>query len=247
MQKQDIKATLIDFGLSEYEAMVYIASLSLGPATVNEIAKNSGVKRTTVYPVIEGLKRKGIMNIEVKGLKKSFVAESPEKLEGIIEQKKDRLKSMIPELSAIQNLKSNESFIKYYEGVEGVKTVYDSILDGLKPGDEYLIISDMERFLKMDREYFTSFIERRAKLNLRTRTIFQDTEDAKYHKKFELNNNWTIKILEKKVDLKANLVILPNKVVITQIIDPIITIVIENRSVVEIQREQFNIIWDSLK
>jgi len=247
MQKINIKNILIDFGLSEHEAMVYLASLSLGSATVNEIAKSSGVKRTTVYPVIEGLKRKGIMNVEINGLKKLYIAENPEKLENIIEQKKDRLKNMIPELMAIQTFKNNESFIKYFEGVEGVKTVYDSILNDLKPKDEYLIISDIERFLNIDREYFTKFIEKRAKLDLNTRTILQNTEDAAYHKKIERNNNWSIKILEKKVDLMANIVILPNKVVITQIVNPIITIVIENKSMVGIQREQFNIIWDSIK
>jgi HTH-type transcriptional regulator, sugar sensing transcriptional regulator len=247
MQKQEIKETLIDFGLSEHEALVYLSALSLGQSTVNEIAKHSGVKRTTVYPVIECLKRKGIMNIEVKGLKKLFVAESPEKLERIIEDKKDRLKSMLPELTAIHSLKNNESFIKYYEGVEGVRTVYDTILDDLKRGDEYLIISDISRFLKMDREYFDSFIDRRAKLDLKVRTIIQDTEDAHHYKKFERNKNWAIKIFEKSIDLKANLVILPNKLVITQIVDPIITIVIENKSLVEMQRQQFNIIWDSIE
>lgn len=247
MQKQDIKDTLIDFGLSEYEAMVYLASLSLGPATVNEIAKRSGVKRTTVYPVIESLKNKGIMSIQINGLKKTYRAESPEKLEGIIEQKKARLKRMMPELTAIQNLKNNESFIKYYEGVKGVKTVYDSILDGLRPGDEYLIISDMERFLKMDREYFTNFIDRRAKLNLKVKTIIHDTEDAQYYKKIERNTNQEIKILDKSADFTANLVILPNKVVITQIVEPILSIVIENKSIVDMQRKEFNIIWNSLK
>jgi HTH-type transcriptional regulator, sugar sensing transcriptional regulator len=247
MIKEDIKNTLIDFGLSEYEALVYLASLSLGPSTVNEIAKHSGVKRTTVYPVVESLKRKGIMNIEVKGLKKTFVAESPEKLERIIEQKKARLVGMIPELSAIQSLKNNESFIKYYEGIQGIKTVYASILDDLKPGDEYLIISDMERFLEMDRPYFTNFIEKRAKLNLKTRTIVKNNAEGHYYKKIERNTNQQVKILDKSIDLKANLVILPNKIVITQIVDPVVSILIENKSIVEMQRQQFNIIWNSIK
>ncbi len=246
MQKEDIKNTLIDFGLSEHEASVYIASLSLGPGTVNEIAKRSGVKRTTVYPVIESLKRKGIMNIEVRGLKQLFVAEPPERLENIIEQKKARLMDMIPELSAIYNLKSSESLIRYYEGIEGVRTVYDSILVGLKQSDEYLIISDMKRFLEMDKEYFENFIEKRAKLNLKTRTILQNNESGNYYKKIELNTNQKVKIFNENVDLKANLVILPNKIVITQIIDPIVSIVIENKSIVEMQRQQFNIIWDAI-
>jgi sugar-specific transcriptional regulator TrmB len=247
MQKEDIKETLIDFGLSKHEALVYLSSLTLGPSTVNKIAKDSGVKRTTVYPVIDALKRKGIINIEIKGLKKLFVAENPEKLGNIIEQKKDRLKSMIPELTALYSLKTGESLIRYYEGVSGIKTVYDHILDGLKPGDEYLIISDIEKFLKIDSEYFTKHIEKRAKMDLKVRTILQNTADAMYHKSIERNNNWKIKILEKNVDLKANIVILPNKLVITQIVDPLITIVIENKSMVDMQRDQFNIIWDTIK
>ena len=247
MQKEEIKETLMDFGLSEHEALVYLSALSLGPSTINDLAKNSGVKRTTVYSVIETLKNKGVMNTEIHGLKKSLVAESPEKLARIIEQKKDRLMKTIPELTALYNLKSGESLIKYYEGVSGVKTVYDHILDGLKPGDEYLIISDMERFLKMDRQYFTNFIEKRAKYKLKVRTIIHDTDDAQYYKKIEQNTNQKIKILEKSANFKANLVILPNKIVITQMIEPIVSILIENKSIVELQRQQFNIIWNTLK
>lgn len=247
MQKEDIKDTLIDFGLSEYEAMVYLASLALGPSTVNKIAKRSGVKRTTVYPVVEGLKHKGIMNIEMKGLKKSYVAEKPERLKVIIEQKKEKLESMLPELTAIQNLKENESFIKYYEGAKGIKTVYDSIHDGLKPGDEYLVISNAEKLLAMDPPYFTSLIEKRVKLNLKTRLLVQDNEVGRYYKKIEKNVRQETKILDKDINIEANLVILPNKLVITQVVNPMICIVIENKSIVEMQRQQFNIIWNSLK
>ncbi len=247
MKKEELTTILVDFGLSEHEALVYLASLSLGPSTVQEIAKSAGVKRTTVYTVIEGLKRKGLMITSVQGLKKLFEAEKPERLEGIIEQKKNRLKNMIPELNAIHSLKSGESFIKYYEGIKGVQTVYDNILDGLKPGDEYLILSDMQRFLSMDRPYFTKFIERRAKLNLKTRSIFQDNEDAHYYKQIEKNTNQTVRFLPKEVDLTANLVILPNKLVITQIVEPIISILIENTSMVQMHREQFEIIWKSIE
>lgn len=246
MKKEELTNILIDFGLSEHEALVYITSLSLGPSTVQEISKGSGVKRTTVYTVIDNLKSKGIMKTEIQGLKKFFLAEKPERLEGIIEQKKERLKSMIPELNAIHSLKSGESFIKYYEGVEGVKTVYDSILDGLKPKDEYLILSDMKRFLSMDRKYFSNFIEKRAKLNLKIRTILQDNEDAHYYKQIEKNTNQEVRFLPKEVDLTANLVVLPHKLVITQIVEPIITILIENKSIVQMQHEQFEIIWRSL-
>ena len=247
MQKEDIKEILIDFGLSEHEALVYLSSLMLGPSTVNKIAKHSGVKRTTVYPVVESLKRKGIMNIQLKGLKNLFVAESPERLEKIIEQKKERLKSMIPELSALYNLKGGESLIKYYEGVEGVKTIYEDIYNTLRPNDEYLITSDLKKFLNIDKDFFTKFIEKRAKLNLRVRTILQNNDIDMFYKKNEQNFNFKAKVFEPNIDLKANVAILPTKIYITQLIEPYISIVIENKNIVDMHRQYFNIMWDAIK
>ena len=69
------------FGLSENEAAVYLASLTLGPSSALEIARNSSIKRATVYLVIESLQEKGLMHIEYAGLKRKFVAASPEQFE----------------------------------------------------------------------------------------------------------------------------------------------------------------------
>lgn len=247
MKKDEIIDNLISFGLSKNEAIVYLTSLSAGASSVQKIAKMANLRRTTVYSLVDSLMSKGIMKTEIHGLKKLFTVENPEKLEGMIELKKERLREILPELTAIHSLKSGESFIKYYEGPEGVKTVYNTILDDLKSGDEYLIISDMERFLAIDQPYFEKFIETRAKLNLNVRSLFQDTERAHYYKKFEKNTHQTVKIFPRTVNLTANLVILPTRVVITQMVEPIMTILIENKSIVEMHRQQFNIIWESLK
>jgi len=247
MKKIEFIDSIKDFGLSENEAKVYVASLSLGPSTVLKIAKEAEIKRTTTYAILESLKTKGLIVNEIKGLKNLYTAEGPERLEEILEDKKEKFREILPELEAIHNLKGGESFIKYYEGVAGVKTVYDHILDGLKPGDDYMIISDMEQFLKMDREYFTKFIERRVKYNLKVRTIIQNSESGRYYKTIEVNTNQKIKFLSEGTKLTANLVITPHRVIITQIIAPIVTIIIENKSIVEMQKEQFEIIWNTLE
>jgi len=106
--------TGFNFGLNKNEAILYLACLSLGPSSVQTIAKGANIHRTTVYPIIDGLMKKGIMKTEVHGLKKLFTVENPEKLESIIELKKEQLKQILPELTAIHSLKSGESFIKYY-------------------------------------------------------------------------------------------------------------------------------------
>ena len=47
-----------DIGLTENEAKIYLANLSIGPATAINIAKEAGIIRTTAYSVIEALKIK---------------------------------------------------------------------------------------------------------------------------------------------------------------------------------------------
>ncbi len=54
---------LIEFGLSEKEAKIYIALLELEIATVNEIAKKAGVNRSSTYVTLDGLISKGFVSI----------------------------------------------------------------------------------------------------------------------------------------------------------------------------------------
>ncbi len=247
MKIAEFSSILQGLGLSPSESKVYLSSLSLGPSTVMKIAAAAEIKRTTVYTILEKLKSRGFMSVQVKGLKKLYSAEDPERLERMIDLQKEEFRKILPELKAVQNLTIEGSFIKYYSGIEGVKRVYDSILEDLKPGDEYLIISDMEKFLAMDKEYFERFIERRAKLNLKVRSLFQKSAAAEHYKKIERNTNQSIKFLPDNTKLTVNLVITPYKVIITQITNPIMCIVIENKNIVNMHKEQFDINWEALK
>ncbi len=71
MKKASLKL-LINLGLTETEARVYLAGITLGPATVSSIAQKANVKRTTVYPAIRTLKKKGLMSVDIHGMKKSM-------------------------------------------------------------------------------------------------------------------------------------------------------------------------------
>ncbi len=246
MKKADYIAYIQDLGLTENEARTYLSALSLGPATVMKIAKQAELKRTTIYSLLETLKAKGLIRYEVRGFKTLYAAEGPERLEQMLELKKERFREALPELKAMSELKGGESFIKYYEGVAGVKTVYDQILDGLKPGDDYVVVSDMEQFLQMDRDYFTKFIENRVKYRLKLRAILQNTPDGQHYKEIENQTTMIIKFLPKGTTLSANMVVTPYRVIITQIAPPIITVVIENKSIVQMQKEQFEIMWQAL-
>lgn len=246
MPNQALLATLKDVGLTEHEALVYLASLALGPSTVANIAQEAGIKRTTMYYVIESLQRQGMMNIAVKGLKQLFVAENPEKLESVLEIRKREFKKALPEFSALYNLKGGESTIRYYEGLVAVKNIYEEFLHSVQPHDDWLVVSDTTRWQMQDPVYLEHYRERRAKTRADVRLLLQDSDAARKQRKFAGNYHEQVKLLPKGTDLTANVVVIPNKIMMNQLTAPISAIVIENSSVVAWHKQTFEILWNGL-
>lgn len=121
---------LMHLGLSEKEAAVYVASLELGPATVQDIAHKSRVNRATTYVMIETLAGRGLMSSYVKGKKRYFSAESPDRLgsllnneKSVIQEKENELKKALPMLMALFNVEGAKPQIRYLEGPDGIHTV----------------------------------------------------------------------------------------------------------------------------
>ena len=83
---------LMDIGLSEKEAAVYLALLELGSDTVQHIAKKSAVNRATTYVILDSLKKKGVVSTVEKGTKTHFQAESPESLRKLIRLQEAEIK-----------------------------------------------------------------------------------------------------------------------------------------------------------
>jgi sugar-specific transcriptional regulator TrmB len=247
MKNEQLIEILNGIGLSENEAQVYLTSLSLGPTTILKIAKSSGIRRTTVYSVVEALKTKGLMHIKPSGLKQLYVAEHPDRLESIVENKKRSLQKLLPEFTALYNLKGGESIVKYYEGLSAVKNIYETILDPMKPNDDYLVISDLEKFfIKTDQKYFEDFLEKRIKSRVKARLIATDSERARYMKQYAKNMNQEVRILPEGSKLSVDTMIVPHKVTIFNMDEPISAISLENTAMIEMHKELFEIIWRSL-
>lgn len=232
-------------GLSEHEAQVYYASLSIGPAAILKIADAAEVKRTTVYSVVESLQRKGLMNIEIKGPKKLFKAEHPEKLERILESRRHQLQQQLPELTSLYNLEGGESFLKHYEGIQGVKNAYESILASMGPHDFYYVVTDESRWHSLDEKYYEDFRRRRAKkVKEPMKILLQPSEAADRVIKFQQNFNTKAKLLPPEIVLTTNLIVTPYKVLVHQLIPPIFAIVMENGSLIAMHKQMFEIIWN---
>jgi len=233
-------------GLSQHESQVYLASLSLGSNTILNIGKESGLPRTTVYSIVESLKKKGLMFVEEKGFKKCYVPQNPKQLESVLEQRKDEFQKMLPEFSALYNLPESEGLIQYFEGFDSTKTVYNTLINDIKKNEEYLVIADQASWYEQDPKFFQNFMERRAKLPIKIRMLLQDTPLAREHKKFQKNWNLTIKLLPKGTHLNTDLVITPQHVMVQQFNPPIMALLINNQSIIKMHQQLFEVMWNAL-
>lgn len=245
MTKTGVVAAIKELGLSDYEAEVYVTLLSLGPTTVLEVARKTGMHRTTVYAVVAALKKSGLVHEELNRLKTRIVADDPTKLEVVLEQKRSLFRKALPELVELFNKQGTESELRIYDGIEAVKSVYSNILKDLKPREEYCAATNHGLWIDLDKEFFTKFLERRAELPVTNRILLEDTERGLESKKLERNFNEHIRILPKEVTLNTNLVITPRLLMMHPLQEPITAIVLNNPSFIKMQKEFFEVMWNS--
>lgn len=117
-------------GLSEKEAFVYLASLELGPATVQDLSHKAKVNRATTYVMIEALSARGLLSTFIRGKKRFYAPESPERLVSILrvqqhelEEKEKEFAKSLPLLLALYNAEGAKPQIRYLEGPEGLETL----------------------------------------------------------------------------------------------------------------------------
>ena len=82
-------ATLRDLGLSEYEARVYRALLSAGPATAKELSRRSDVPMGRIYDVLNGLETTALIRSQQSSRPKKYAPVEPETaLSRLLEEKR---------------------------------------------------------------------------------------------------------------------------------------------------------------
>lgn len=190
-----INEVLNQFGLQNKENDVYLACLELGYCGVNEIAKKANIKRTTVYDVLAGLKNKGLIGQTINDKKRLFYAESPEKLGQMLEEKQRKLAEIMPFLKSIHNTSGQKPKMRYYEGIEGLKSVYNDIL--MQNGEILAFIKE-DVLNSLGNEFVKEFDKKRKKLNINFKIIGADYDNVIEYAKNDKINNKEIRIVKKE-------------------------------------------------
>lgn len=238
---------LTGVGFSLNQALVYMANLSLGPASVWDIAQTSGVKRTTCYVVMNELITKGYASFTKDRKHSIYSVISPNDLFTNFLDKQGALKWAVPELNALASKSSVKPSIRMFEGVEGVWQAYHITLS-MPAGSEILIYGNPEVFVNHP-EMVEKYVRDRVQKNIHVRTIITDTPLGHQVTKNDDKSLRLTRILPKdKFDQKTEVNILPDKILYLAHSDkkPFAT-VIESPVLAKEEKNRFELLWNIAK
>lgn len=239
--------TLEKLGLTEKEAKVYLANLELGPAKIQDIAKKSKIKRTTVYVIIDSLMQKGLISFYQSRKTKKFVAEEPYKLSLLLKEKQDTLKQTMPQFEAlIKKGKVERPEVRFYQGKDGCLTILEETLEKANGEILYLgSIDDIYKIITKDYDYAHYIPARLAKKIKFKALLFQDEEALKL-KTTEKRHLREIKFLPKGYFFPSSMFIFQDKIALISSEKELVGIVIKSPDLAKMEEQKFELLWDKL-
>lgn len=174
----EIFRALSQLGLQDTEARFYVAALELGEAPVRDVAEKAGISRTNAYDVFSRLRDQGLVSEVGGGNAKTIIvmAEPPEQLYAIFEQRRQRLRGLMPELNSLHVRSRSKPRVRYFQGLDGIKKVLN---DTLSARSKLLfgILSMRDLYQVPGRAWMDDLVRRRIEAGVMLRVIRSQVND----------------------------------------------------------------------
>jgi len=226
---------LLEVGLTNGEAKIYLALTKLGSSAVSEIAKETKLHRTAIYDFIERLIHKGLVNYVIKNNVRYYKNTEPIKLIELLKDKEHLVEGIIPTLETLSKFNKEDVKVEVYRGKEGIKTILNDIIRTKKECLNFGI--DDNSFQKTLGPFLDNYFIRTKEAKIKERIItYQGTPFVYTHK------HMTYRYIPKEFFNPTATEIYGNKVAII-IWEPLIIILIENEQLADSYRKHFEMLW----
>lgn len=245
---ENIVRKIEGLGLSDKEAVVYLALLRAREATVIKLAKTTGIKRTTIYHCIEDLIHMGLATKLIKDDRTFYLAEDPKiSFENLITQRKNIVDSIVPELKDMFGKGALFPEIRAYYDISGLQKIFEDLLTCREKIARYYVSSfDVENLL--GKEFVDKFVKRRIEAGIKSRSL----RSFKYKPEREAEAVHAKQIREVKFmpekaedDIRPYICIYDDKVAVIIAEEEKFGFVIQSKSFADAQKAIFDMVWNS--
>jgi HTH-type transcriptional regulator, sugar sensing transcriptional regulator len=246
---------LLKIGLTKTQANTMDYLFESGESRARDIARAIKQPRGAVYNSLDELLAMDLVEkIEKDKQIAKFRAVHPRKLELLLEkrekglnQDKKMFEEVLPSLISNYNLGLNKPGVKFYEGIDGMKKILDDTLTSKT--DIYLFLNlealnQEKKFIAINEEYK----RRRERAGIRKKILRAGIKPANSSASTgdEYEKITQIKYIEKSMPaFKSSIQIYDNKISY-QLIDGenIISILIEDKNIYEMNKAMFEMLWE---
>jgi len=234
-----MKGKLIQIGLSEQEAEVYIQLLKEKKQTANEVAKQTKINRSVIYSILEKLIDKGLVSYVLINNIRHFSSSNPNALVDFLNNKKEILSDLLPKLKSITDQEKQLINVELFQGANGGITVLKDII---REGKDYVSFGDEGSFQKilgtLGEQYVRQLNEKGISEKIITRKGIKLIGNAK---------KTQIKYLPKEFRFPTITTIYSNKVAIAIFDKPYYVILIKSKSLAFAYKSLFDGLWKIAK
>lgn len=233
---------LKELGLKKNKATVYLSALGIGSGSVVEIASQARLPRTTTHEILGQLAEMGLVGFVTEGRTRIYTAEPPEKLKVLLKEKERQLQSVLPDIRSIMKTKGTRPRVRVYDGVEGVKTVFE---DTLTVTDKLLrgILSMADLYKIPGKDYMDDYVKRRVGAGILLQVIRSESK--------EVEETWPASVAENRELRYARDLVFPmtmylydNKVGIIGTEKENFGMIIESEDLYLTQKNLFDTLWE---
>lgn len=234
------------YGLSNNEAKLYIAALELGEASIQDMAKKTAVKRTSIYYMLDELEAKGVLTTVKRNKKTYYIATSPTDLLKSFRQRLIEFEKTADILEQHKGKIFKRPRIYFLQGPSGFKQVWNLIFSS-RP-KEYRITTEGLNFLDFVKEKYVvnEIIKQKKEQGVRS---FQIIPDSTYARKIiakDATENRQSRLLPVHTKLPFTEIICPHLVayISPRFNDNIF--VVEDETFAEGRKVVFDLLWNKL-
>lgn len=231
-------------GLDENQALLYLTCLELGPSSIWDISKKSGIKRPTCYVILDELIFRAFASKSHDGRRTIYSVITPRQLQVRLERRYEKFKLATSQLEAIGSKTPQKPKIQLFEGISGVKQAYEMTLN--QPGGSEILIYGTAKVQELIPNFIADYLKERTKLGIKVRALLADVPENRSVIVRDPQELRETRFLEQKFfDPNLEVNVFAGKVIYIAHSEkePFAT-VIENQTIANHEKQRFEIEWN---
>lgn len=232
------------FGLEKNEALIYLAGLELGTSTVLELSRRTQVPRTTLYPLLEKLRRLGAFKIGKQKKRTVYSAEPPDLLRQNMLERQSQLEKSLPMLEVLRETSRGGPGVTFFEGTDGFKKLWRHLYaSGV---EEYRLITTGTGLLDYVKEPYLveRVIEDRKKRGIKSLQLIPENRETKRIVERDKEEMRESRFLPSNVDLPCSVIIFADQVAFITTRRENTMIIVASGDVARTYKTMFDLVWN---